>query len=131
MAHVDFEADSTSSTIMENENLVPKIHPATREILPEDPLNLHGFEIPGDTDLMLRLLVEEYARLGNGLDEIMQLARDPFYQAFHGLWRLHGEEELSRRVGATLARTGVTRVKTVTSVPLSERLVQIELPGTS
>jgi len=110
------------------QDLVPKVHPASREVLPEDPMNLHGFEIPGDPELMLRLLVEEYARMGWGLEQVMQLARDPFYQAFHGLWQLYGEEGLSQRVVAVLRRCGVVRVKVTESTPRSDRLVQIESP---
>lgn len=105
----------------------PKIHPATREILPDDPLEMTAFEVPGDTELMLRLLVEEYARTGWGSDSIMQLARDPNYQVFHGLLRLFGEQELAARIGSILARCGVMRVKTTETEPLSEQLVQIEM----
>ena len=111
---------------------VPKVHPATRPVEPEDPMNLHAVEIPGDTDLMLRVLVEEYARMGWNADAVMDLAVDPFYQGFHGLWRLHGEEELRRRVSAILARCGVVRVTTVHAKPPSDesdQLVQIALPG--
>jgi hypothetical protein len=109
---------------------VPKIHPATREILPEDPMEMHNFEVPGDPDLMLRLLVEEYARIGWGAEAIMQLARDPNYQAFYGLMRLFGEEQLAARVRQILARCGVMRVKTNEIQPAPERLVQITLPST-
>ena len=49
-----------------------KVHPATREVLPDDPMEMHGFEVPGDPNLMLRLLVEEYARMGWGAEEILQ-----------------------------------------------------------
>jgi hypothetical protein len=111
-----------------HENLVQKIHPATREMLPEDPLDLHGVEVPGDPELMLRMLVEEYTRMGAGVELIMQLARDPFYQAFHGLYRHFGDDELCRRVNKIIARSGVVRVKTVESIPLSERLVPINMP---
>lgn len=111
------------------QDLVPKVHPADREALPDDPMNLHGFEVPGDPELMLRLLVEEYARMGWGLTDIMQLARDPFYRAFHGLWQFYGEVELCERVAGILRRCGVVRVKSVESTPLSDRLVQITLPG--
>jgi hypothetical protein len=106
-------------------NLVHKIHPATREMLPEDPLDLHGVEVPGDPDLMLRLLVEEYARMGADVGSVVQLARDPFYQAFHGLWQFFGEEEFQRRATEIVRRSGIIRVKTVEASPLSEQLVQI------
>ena len=110
-------------------NAVPKIHPASREILPDDPLEMHAFEIPGDPELMLRLLVEEYARIGWGVDDVMQLARDPNYTAFYGLRRSLGEEVLRRRVAEILARCGVIRVTATETEPLSERLVQIDLPA--
>jgi hypothetical protein len=112
-----------------SENVVQKVHPATREMLPEDPLDLHGIEVPGDPDLMLRLLVEEYTRMGAGVEVIMQLARDRFYQAFHGLWRHFGDDELCRRVNEIVERSGVVRVTTVETTPLSEQLVQINMPA--
>ena len=54
-----------------DETAVPKVHPASREMLPDDPLEMHGFEVPGDPELMLRLLVEEYARMGWGMEAIL------------------------------------------------------------
>jgi hypothetical protein len=111
-------------------DLVPKIHPATREMLPEDPLETQAFELPGDPVLMLRLLVEEYARMGTTADEIMRLARDPFYQSFHGLWRLFGEGEFRRLVGDIAARCGVVRVRTIQANPPAEapdNLVQLQV----
>ncbi len=111
----------------ENSHATAKVHPATREILPDDPMQMHGFEVPGDPNLMLRLLVEEYARIGWGAEEILQLARDPNYQAFHGLLQFFGEEKLTSQIGQILARCGVIRVTTKETVPTSERLVQIEM----
>jgi len=108
---------------------VAKVHPASREMLPDDPLDLQAFEVPGDTELMLRLLVEEYARMGWGTAEIMSLARDPFYVALHGLWRCYGEQGLRERVASVLARVGVTRVRIVVA-PEPTELVQIQLPST-
>jgi hypothetical protein len=109
-----------------SQNATPKIHPATREILPDDPLEMQSFEVPGDPNLMLRLLVEEYARMGFGPAAIVQLARDPNYLAFHGLLRLLGEEELTSRVSQIVARCGVMRVKTTEAAAVPTELVQIE-----
>jgi hypothetical protein len=111
------------------DNAVPKIHPATREMLPEDPLEMQAFEVPGDPLLMLRMLVEEYARIGWGVEAILDLARDPNYQAFYGLRQAYGEVELRRRIGEILARCGVIRMKTTETEPPSERLVQIDWPA--
>ena len=87
-----------------------RVHPADRELLADDPLELHGTEVRGDADLMLRMLVEEYARTGFGLDALMDLARNPFYAGLHGLFLRHGEEGLRARIRAVLDRCGVLRV---------------------
>jgi hypothetical protein len=109
---------------------VPKVHPATREILPDDPMQMTGFEVPGDPDLMLRLLVEEYARIGWDFNAIMQLACDPNYQAFHGLLKSFGEQKLRTRVAQIISRCGVMRVtQTETEIEATPaQLVQIALP---
>jgi hypothetical protein len=112
-----------------NLNAVPKIHPASREILPDDPLEMQAFEIPGDPELMLRILVEEYAGIGWGAAAIMQLARDPNYTAFYGLRKALGKEELRRRVSDILSRCGVMRFRAQETEPPSEQLVQINLPA--
>jgi hypothetical protein len=114
---------------MADRNPVPKVHPASREILPDDPMEMHGFEVSGDPALMLRILVEEYARIGWGTDAILQLARDPNYRAFYALRQTHGEVELRRRISEVVSRCGVIRVKATETEPLSENLLQIELPG--
>ncbi len=108
-----------------------KIHPASREMLPEDPLDLHGTEVPGDPAVMLCMLVEEYARLGWDREAIMGLARDPFYQGFYGLRQHFGEAGLCRRVSEILDRVGVTRITTVYEAPDPEQIVQIDLPSSS
>jgi hypothetical protein len=115
--------------ICSNQNAVPKVHPVTREMLPEDPLEMQAFEVAGDPLLMLRMLVEEYARDGWKAEAILQLARDPNDQAFHGLLRALGEVELRRRIAEIVARCGVIRMKCVETEPMSERLVQICLPN--
>lgn len=108
-------------------NAAPKVHPATRTVEPEDPMNLHGVEVDGEPEVMLRMLVEEYARMGCGLDELMDLCRQPFYVGFHGLLQFYGEVELTRRVRDILSRCGVFRVATRETTPLSEQLVQLDL----
>ena len=113
----------------ENPNAVPKIHPASREVLPEDPMDLHGFEVPGDPDLMMRMLVEDYARMGWNTESIISLANDPNYQVFHGLLRMFGEVEFCRRVADVIGRCGVMRVKTTERESPPTQLVQIDLPA--
>lgn len=111
-----------------NPNATPKVHPASREMLPADPMEMHAMEVPGDADLMLQLLVEEYSRIGWGLDDLMKLARDPNYTSFHGLLRLLGEEKLCARISNILSRCGVLRFTTSEAQPPPDGLVQINLP---
>jgi hypothetical protein len=107
-----------------------KVHPISREMLPDDPLHLHGREVAGDHELMLRLLVEEYARLGWGTEAILGLARDPNYVGFHGLLCLFGEAGLRHRINRVIARTGILRVSEyeAPSEPTPDELVEINLP---
>lgn len=104
----------------------PKVHPASREILPDDPMQMTGFQVPGDPRLMLRLLVEEYARIGWDTEAIMRLARDPNYQGFHGLLQLYGEKALRDQVAEILSRSGVIRVVTQEKEPAPAGLVQLD-----
>lgn len=106
---------------------VPKVHPATRPVEPEDPMNLHGFEVPGDPEFMLKILVEEYARLGYSLEPLMALCRDPFYVGLHGLWRLFGEEGLRRRIATILSSCFVIRTRTSEAASEPEQLVSLTL----
>ncbi len=109
-----------------DDDATPKTDPRVREMLLDDPLSLTGVEVPGDPDLMLRLLVEEYARMGCDVGGILALAEDPFYQAFHGLLLSYGKEELRRRIAEVLARVGVVKVAVVETSPPPEHLVQVE-----
>lgn len=109
----------------ESSPIGPKVHPATRVVEPEDPMNLHGVEVPGDTELMLRVLVEEFARMGWDADSLMQLARDPNYSALYGLLRTYGEERLRSRITEILNRCGVIRT-TTEDAPAEEDLVQLD-----
>jgi hypothetical protein len=98
-------------------------------MLPDDPLEMQAFEVPGDTELMFRVVIEEFARMGWDKASIVGLARDPFYAALHGLWQLYGEEEFTRRVSQILSRVGVVRVRTFVAPPPGD-LMQIEASST-
>jgi len=91
------------------ESFVPKVHPATREVTTDDPLELHATPMPGDPAVMLACLVQEFARLGYGADEIVALFRDPGYPALGALLDLYGERGLRDRVEDLVRRTGVLR----------------------
>ena len=114
--------------MFDSSNAVPKIHPASREILPEDPFEMLAHEMPGDQELMVRMLVEEYARLGWGVEDLVRLSRDPNYFAFNALYQHFGEEALRQRFKQIIARCGVMRVNISENMRLTGQLVQIDLP---
>jgi hypothetical protein len=90
-----------------SERLVPKIHPATRPVEPEDPMTLHAVMAEGDPEVMLQCLVQEFAWMGWDTERILALFRDPFYPALHQLGRRYGEAGIRARVTALLGRMGV------------------------
>jgi hypothetical protein len=94
-----------------NENWVPKVHPLAREVEGDDPLELVATPAPGDPDLMLESIVQEFAWMGWGPDELLGLFHSPLYPVLNQLCEHFGDGEVRRRVEALLARTGVFRVR--------------------
>jgi len=83
---------------------------------PEDPAELVFTSLPGgDPELMASCIVEEYALLGMGEEEILELFRQPFYR-IHALYLKNGELWVRNLVRSVLARTPRLRV-TVTREP--------------
>jgi hypothetical protein len=116
------------------DRFVPKVHPATRPVEPEDPLTLYATPVAGDPEVMLQCLVQEYAWLGWGLEQILGLFRDPCYPALHRLWQVYGEAGIRERIAPLLAQTGVFRFKeTVREDPETEEempdLIELGIPA--
>jgi hypothetical protein len=91
------------------EHLVPKVHPLTRAVEPDDPMELMASPVPGDPDVMLACLLDEFAWLGHGADELMQLFTSPAYPLLNQLLGYFGEEEVRRRALDLLGQRGVLR----------------------
>jgi hypothetical protein len=90
--------------------MVPKVHPATRGIESDDPLELHATAVVGDPEVMLECLIQEYVWMGWDREHILALFHSPFYPALNALLRHYGESGIRQRVAAVLARMGVFRV---------------------
>jgi hypothetical protein len=90
-----------------DDRFVPKVHPATREVEAEDPLELHATPMPGDPAVMLACLVQEYAWLGCNQEQIFALFRDPAYPALNALFDLYGARGLRDRIESLVRETGV------------------------
>jgi hypothetical protein len=96
---------------VENHRFVPKVHPSTRAVEPEDPMTLYAIPAAGDPEDMLRVLIQEYAWMGWRSDQILALFRDPFYPALHALWSLYGEKGIREKIGVLLRQSGAFRFK--------------------
>jgi hypothetical protein len=124
------EGREARETEMESkpERFVPKVHPASREVMPDDPMTLCATPVEGDPDLLVRAVVQEYAWMGWDAEQIAALFRDPFYPMLHGLRRALGEAGVRERIDAVFRLCGVFRFRaTVREEPddAAPELVQI------
>src|SRR5437867_7081973 len=93
------------------ERFVPKVHPATREVLPEDPMTLHATPVTGNPEVMLRCVVQDYAWMGWDTEQIFGLFQQPIYPALNALLEFYGEAGIRQRIGKVLGRSGVLRLE--------------------
>ena len=91
------------------ENLVPKVHPLTRAAGQDDPMELVATPVAGDPDFMLQCIVEEFAWMGMGAEELLGLFRSPAYPVLNQLLRHYGAEAVRERVQALLGALGGVR----------------------
>ncbi len=82
----------------------------SKPLEPDAPMELNGAEIEGDVGLMIDSIVEEYAGIGWGEAEIMQIFDRPFFQSTYNLARAVPPGQLRERVRSVLGRCGVVRV---------------------
>lgn len=99
-----------------SERFVPKVHPATRPVEPEDPMTLHATSVPGDPEAMLQCLIQEFVWMDWGVEQILEVFRDPFYPMLFEMWQHYGDDGLRRRLGDLFPQTAVFRVKTTVFV---------------
>jgi len=93
----------------DTDNLVPKVHPATRGVEAEDPMELMAQPALGDPEVMLECIVQEFVWMGWDLEELMGLFYDPQYPVLNHLREHYGEVEVRRRVREVANRLGVFR----------------------
>jgi hypothetical protein len=104
-----------------DERMVPKVHPLARLAEADDPYTLHATPVTGDPEVMLRCLVQEYAWMGWGEEQILALFHDPGYPVLNGLRAHYGEAGLRARLGELVRQTGVFQFQaTVQEAPEPE-----------
>ncbi len=79
----------------------------TKQLDPDDPMEIKADVIAGDERLMMECLIEEFAHLGWGAKKIARMFDEPFFLASHGLEKRFGRQAVLECIEHTLARCGV------------------------
>ncbi len=93
------------------ERMVPKVHPLTRGVEPDDPFTLNATPTPGDPEIMLECIVQEYSWMGWDVREIGQLFYNPDYPALNALLAAYGEAGVRERIARVIQRHGTLQFK--------------------
>ena len=94
-----------------NDCYVPKVHPATREMETDDPMELFATPALGDPEVMLDCIAQEFAGMGWAEEQLAALFHSPDYPVLMQLWELFGEAGVRRRLREILARQGTFQVR--------------------
>ncbi len=94
-----------------SERWVPKVHPITRSVEADDPLELVANPVQGDPEVMLDCMVQEFAWMGWVADDLLQLFHSPDYPVLNQLREHFGDDDVRRRIESLLKRVGVFRVR--------------------
>ena len=74
---------------------------------PDDPMQVRGDSVPGDQQVMLQCLIEEFAHIGWNAHQIGLLFENKFFLASHGLAERLGQKAVRECIEQTLQRCGV------------------------
>ncbi len=86
----------------------------------DDPMQVRGDSVPGDQQVMLQCLIEEFARMGWNANQIRLLFENKFFLASHGLAERLGQEAVRECIEQTLQRCGVFHFEMSESKPNQE-----------
>lgn len=92
-------------------DFIPKVHPLTRNVEPEDPLEFMAQSAPGDPDVMLDCVIQEFAWIGCDAEEMFGMFQNPGYPVLNQLLDLFGAAEVRRRLNALVGSGGIFRVR--------------------
>jgi hypothetical protein len=120
--------DMTAGERFVYERFVPKIHPATREVESDDPMEIVATPVAGDVDMMLECIVQEFAWMGWDEEQMWRLFCSADYPALAGLREALGDDELRCRLRTVLTRQGAFRVsETISQEPDLDEPIEPEL----
>ena len=67
---------------------------------------------PGDAAFLARCVIEEFALIGYGAEDLFTLFRDPVYPMLNNILRKEGEAFVRNLIGQVLGEWGTLKVKT-------------------
>lgn len=83
-----------------------------KEAEANDPMELVCETIPGETAFLARCVIEEFALIGYGAEDLFTLFREPVYPMLNNILRKEGEAFVRSVIDEVLAGCGTLRVKT-------------------
>ncbi len=93
---------------------------AAKPAAADDPMQVRGDSVPGDQQVMLQCLIEEFARMGWNANQIGHLFENKFFLASHGLAERLGQKAVLECIEQTLQRCGVFHFEMSESKPNKE-----------
>ena len=76
-----------------------------------DPLELMCARIPGDTGLLARCLIEEFAQIGYSAEDLFTLFAEPAYPLLNRILRTEGEVFVRGLIDEVLDECGMMKVR--------------------
>ena len=77
-----------------------------------DPMELVCEHVPGETQFLARCVIEEFAQIGYGAEDLFTLFREPVYPMLNGILRTKGKAFVRKLIDEVLDERGTLRVKT-------------------
>lgn len=99
---------------------VPKVHPASRHVEAEDPLELVATPMAGDPSVMLDCILQEFVWMGWSAEQLLGLFDHPGYPLLGELRDHFGADVVEQQVRALLARSGQLRFRVFIAEPEAE-----------
>jgi hypothetical protein len=72
----------------------------------EDPLELMATPAPGDPDVMVESIVQEFVWMGWSAEQLLELFQSPMYPVLNQLREYYGDEVIRQRVEGIVGRAG-------------------------
>ena len=83
-----------------------------KEAEANDPMELVCETIPGDAAFLAQCVIEEFALIGYGAEDLFALFRQPVYPMLNNIFRKEGEAFVRNLIGQVLGEWGTLKVKT-------------------